>query len=407
MRILFLSPVLPHAQVVSGMINVYQRIKLLSRMGHEVGLACFTKREDQSYLPALRPLLYEFEMLPQPSQNYYLRPDWFDRIFNPLPQEFRRAFHPAMQRLVGQMVDRSHYDVVIAEFTIMGQYLYRNPWLSAVRRVISCHSCLSAASRKAFRMRPYTPEALARRLVWDQLNRYEFALYRSADLVLTLTAEERMELLRHDPDLRVGVVPYGVDVDFYKPHPSRPAEEAIVYTGYFAQEPNRDAFNWFIRMVWPGLKARHPQLKFYVVGQGVTPDMLDAARRDPNLVITGAVDDVSPYLNRARVYVCPIRLGSGFRGKVLQAMAAGIPVVATTLAAEGIPAQTGHNILLADTPHTMGESINLLLQDGGLRRTIAANARDMVVRRFAWKQCVDRLDLMLRGMSVKHVPVPL
>jgi glycosyltransferase involved in cell wall biosynthesis len=135
--------------------------------------------------------------------------------------------------------------------------------------------------------------------------------------------------------------------------------------------------------------------------------MLEAARRDPNLVITGAVDDVSPYLNRARVYVCPIRLGSGFRGKVLQAMAAGIPVVATTLAAEGIPAQTGHNMLLADTPHTMEESINLLLQDGGLRRTIAANARELVVRRFAWNQCVDRLDQMLREMSVKHVPVPL
>jgi len=147
-------------------------------------------------------------------------------------------------------------------------------------------------------------------------------------------------------------------------------------------------------------------LKFYVVGQWVTPDMNDVARREPNLIITGAVDDVSPYLSRARIYVCPIRLGSGFRGKILQAMAAGIPVVATTLAAEGIPAQTGHNILLADTPHTMGESINLLLQDGGLRRTIAANARDLVVRRFAWSQCVERLDHMLREMSVKHVPVP-
>lgn len=407
MRILIISPVLPYAQVVSGMINVYQRIKLLARMGHEVGVACFAKPEDHVHIAALRPLLFELETLPPVSQNYYLRPDWFDRIFNPLPREFRRAYHPAMQKLVGQMVDRSHYDVAIAEFTIMGQYLYRNPWLSAVRRVISCHSCLSAAARKAIQMQPYSVDALVRRLDGDRLNRYEFELYRSADLVLTLTAEERMELLRHDPDLRVGVVPYGVDVEFFKPHPNRVAEEAIVYTGYFAQEPNRDAFNWFNRTVWPDLKARHPHLKFYVVGQGVTPDMVDAARRDPNLVITGAVDDVSPYLNRARVYVCPIRLGSGFRGKVLQAMASGVPVVATTLAAEGIPAQTGHNILLADTPHTMAESINLLLQDGGLRRTIAANARDLVVRRFAWTQCVDRLDRMLREMSVKHVPVPL
>lgn len=407
MKILFLSPVLPHAKVVSGTINVYQRIKLLSRKGHEVGLACFASPEDHAYVPAVRSLLHEFEMMPAPSRHYYLRPDWFDRIFNPLPPEFQHAFHPAMRKLVGRMVDRSHYDVVIAEFTIMGQYVYRNPWLSAVRRVISCHSCLSSASLKACRMRPYAPDVWVRRLGWDRLRRYEFDLYRSADLVLTLTAEERMELLRHDPDLRVGVVPYGVDVDFFKPHPSRSAEEAIVYTGYFAQEPNRDAFHWFLEAVWPNLKKCHPHLKFYVVGQGVTSDMAEAARRDPHIVVTGAVDDVNPFLNRSRVFVCPIRMGSGFRGKILQAMAAGIPVVATTLAAEGIPAQTGHNMLLADTPHTMTEAVNLLLQDGGLRRTLAANARDLVVNRFAWGHCVDRLDQMLSAMSVKHVPVPL
>jgi glycosyltransferase involved in cell wall biosynthesis len=290
------------------------------------------------------------------------------------------------------MVERSHYDVAVAEFTVMGQYLYRNPFLPAVRRVISCHSCLTTSTAKAAQLAPRRWGSLRKRLLLPRLRRYEFALYRSADLVLTLTAEEKLDLLRYEPDLRIGVVPYGVDVDHFRPKRGTGEGPSLVFTGYYRQEDNRDAVGWFARSVWPVLRDRWPALTWYVVGSGPTREIAELGRRDPRIVVTGEVEDVAPYLARARVYVCPMRLGTGFRGKILQAMAAGVPVVATTLAAEGIPAQTGESMLLADTAHTQIEAINLLLGEPSLRRRIASKARELAVSRFAWSRCVDLLE---------------
>lgn len=383
------------------MINIYQRIRLLAERGHEVGLATFLAPEEERLVASIRPYVQDLEFVRVPRHPHTVRDLILGRILG-LPGEFAHVRHAGMQRLVGRMVDRTHYDVVVAEFSAMGQYLYWNPFLPAVRRVISCHSCLTTALRKAVRLRPYSPVSWYHGLRLQRLRQYEFALYRSADLILTLTAEERLDLLKYDPDLRIGVVPYGVDVEHFQPHPVLSSEESICFVGYFAQEQNRDAFHWFVRTTWPRLKARHPGLKFYVVGSGATRAMYDVARRDPKIVVTGPVEDVVVHLNRAKIFVCPIRMGTGFRGKILQAMAAGVPVVSTALAAEGIPAQTGHNILLADTPHTIEESVNLLLSDSGLRRTITANARDLVVRRFAWSQCVNLLEQVLREVTRKE-----
>lgn len=397
MKVLVLSSVLPHAHVVSGHINVYHRIRLLAQRGHEIGLAAFMDEADRIHVPDLQKYLVDLETLPRPVPGLTPIPRW-ERLFNRMPPEFYNVYHPEMQKLVGNMVENGRYDVVVAEFTTMGQYLYRNPFLPAVRRVISCHSCQTSSLRKAIHMHPYSLSSLWHRWTLGRLQDYEFALYRNADLVLTLTAEERLDLLRYDPDLRVAVIPYGVDMEEFHPDPQGQPEESIVYTGYFAQEQNRDAFFWFTRTVWPTLKERHPGLKLYVVGRAPSREMQDVARSDPRIVVTGEVEDISAYLHRALIYVCPIRMGTGFRGKILQAMAAGVPVVSTTLAAEGIPVQNGQNMLLADTPHTMEAAVSLLLSDSTLRRFVAANACDLVARRFAWDSCVGRLDAVLKGI---------
>ena len=107
---------------------------------------------------------------------------------------------------------------------------------------------------------------------------------------------------------------------------------------------------------------------------------------------TNEVPDVSDYLAKAAVFVCPIRMGKGQRGTVLEAMAAGVPVVSTSLAAEGISAQSGHNILLADTPHTMREGICLLLDEPALSTAIAERGRQLATTKYSWPRCVDRLE---------------
>ena len=394
MKILFVSPTLPHAQVISGSIIVHNRIKLLAQRGYEVALACFMGPGDETYVPDLKPMMRQMEFVQRPRRPGRVRR--FVDYFAGLPAPFSDVESDAMQRLVGFMVERYHYDVVLAEFAVMGQFLYRNPYLPATRRIISCHSCLTMAFQKAMDLQRHSLQAWRKRLVLKRLQEFEFGAYRNADLTLALTSQERLDLLKYEPNLRIAVIPYGVDVEHYQPRPQQDSEESLVFTGYYSDEPNRDAVMWFAHTVWPGLRARHPNLRFYVIGRNPTSDIRELSRKDPRIEITGEVADVAPYLARARIYICPMRMGTGFRGKILQAMASGVPVVSTTLAAEGISAENGSNIILADTPHVMAESIDMLLADADLRRAVARNARDMVVKRFSWQHCVDKLEDVLR-----------
>lgn len=384
MKILFLTKLLPHPLGISGSIIIYNRIRYLVECGHEVSLLSFMRPEDEPYVAGIRALVTELELLPAPQAESLLKRLAY-QLFSTTPSPFREMRSWAMRRRVGAMVERTHVHVIIAEFSAMGQYLYRNPYLPAVRRIISCHECCTKAFATAIRFHRWSPAGLMKRIGFNQVQQYEFAMYRNVDHVLVLTPQERYVLLNYAPNLHVTVVPHGVDVDYYSPVPMVEREESLIFVGYYFNESNRDAVHWFVRSVWPQLKKTHPHLKFYIVGRGATSSIRDLARRDPQIVVTGEVQDIRPYLARARAFICPIRMGSGFRAKILEAMASGVPVVSTSLGAEGIPAGGGEILLLADTPAQMLKCIRLLLMDADLGATMAAKARELVVNRFARK----------------------
>ncbi len=397
MKLLFITPTLPHSRVFSGSIVIHHRMRLLAQRGYTLGLATFLKPGDESFLDEVRAFAPEIETRPfppPPSPQRNLR----CQVFGPVPWPLCRFYDPQMSACIGEMIARSRYDAAIAEFTAMGQYLFENPYLPAVRRVISVHGCVATALRKSIQVAPYSLPSLWKRLALSRIEPWEMALYRSADLVLTLTEEERQELLAGEPNVRTAVSPYGVDVDRFRPLPGgdEAREEAICFTGFFRDEPNCDAVLWFVEKVWFPLRKRFPKLKFYVIGSSPPPSIVEWGKRNLGIIVTGEVNDMAPYLARCLIYVCPLRIGVGFSGKILQAMSAGLPVVATSRSAQGFPVEPGHNIMLADTPHLMIENISLLLADRVLRAKIADRAREMIVTRFNWPRCVDTLESALR-----------
>ncbi|MFH0954371.1 MAG: glycosyltransferase [Verrucomicrobiota bacterium] len=401
MKILFISTRLPHAKVVSGHLIVYQRVRRLVERGHQVGLAVFAREDDAAHLADVRPMVCELDVVPSPQRQPVGR-RLLDNLFRPVPSRFAAFRSADMFRRVGDMVERSRYDAVVAEFGVMGQYLNQNPYLPAVRKIISVHQCYTLASQKALDLPGYSMLALREWFGLQRLQKYEFEMYRSADRILVLSSEVRYGLLSFAPDLQVMVIPSGVDTVYFHPADRPTKELALVFTGYYSDEPNRDAVIWFCHTVWPRLKSKYPDLTFYVVGPEPTPAMLELARRDPRIIITGEVDDIRPYLAKARVFVCPNRLGSGMRGKILQAMACGVPVVSTMLGAEGIPLQMGENGFLADQPSIMAQYIDLLLSDPTLQTSVARHAREMVAERFSWDRGVDQLEHLLGDVAARR-----
>jgi len=395
-KVLFVTPQLPHSRVLSGHRIVYERIRRLAARGHEIGVACFDRTGDGAAAAEWDGVLRELERVPPESAGGGGRlAAWIEGV----PSPFRDVRSAAMARRIGDMVERTRYDVVVAEFSVMAPFLHWNPWLPAVRRVVSVHQCETVASRKRAELLGYTPAGLWERRRRERLQRYEFGLYRAADCVLVLTPQERYQLLQYAPDLRTVVIPSGVDTARFRPAERAAPPDGLIFTGYYSHEQNRDAVRWFLANVWPRVRVRHPNLFFYIVGPDPPPDIRDSPWKDPRIIVTGEVDDVRPYLQRAAVFVSPTRMGSGMRGKLLEAMASEVPVVTTTVGVEGIPVQPGGDCLLADSADVMVEQVCLLLEDEPLRQRIARRGRDLVLRRLSWDRSVERLEATLAGLT--------
>ena len=395
MKILFLSRVLPHPLGNSGSVIIYRRIRFLLEHGHEVGLLSVVDESERERACDVQPLLSEMELV---HSNDGFNAALQRRIRGSM-HPFCLAWHPAIPEQLARLVERSGYQVVIAEFTTMGQYLSGQPLLPAVRRVLSCHESPTAYYRKSIQLQPWSAASIYKRFNMRRLKRFEFGLYRAADHVLTLTAHDRHTLLAGASNLKVTVVPHTVDVGYFSGAPALASpENALVFIGCYSLGSNRDAVHWFARAVWPKLKRRFPDLVFYVVGREPTPDILELGRRDSRIVVTGEVEDIRPYLGRAKVFLCPIRMGSGLRPKIMEAMAAGVPVVSTSLGAEGIPSWNGDALLIADTAEQFVRGVALLLSDSGLCKKLVDAARRLVSSGFDLARGSDALDRVIHDV---------
>jgi glycosyltransferase involved in cell wall biosynthesis len=396
MKILILSNRLPHQNVAGGCRLVHQRIRQLIERGHQVGLASFVTAENEKLIPRVRDSLHEFEFVPIRERRLSVRM-FHDYVSASLPAIFWKNHSKSMMRTVGDMVERTKYDVVIAEFGEMGMYLYRNPYLSAVKKIVSCHRCLTTTFSKYVETSG-VPPALRMKSASQLriLEKYEFEMYRTMDHILTLTAEDRFTLLNYAPQLPISVIPPGIDMDYLDREPAaKPDHPIVMMCGYFSNKSNHDGALWFAHEVWPRLARNHSTLRYYIVGDGTSAELQRLAHRDKRIVVTGAGNDLRPYREQASIFINPMRLSSGLRIKALEAMATSLPVVSTSLGVAGIPAQNGVNCFIADTPQLFAESIEWLLNDPKLATSMGQTAKKMVKNKYSMRSTTSELEQVL------------
>lgn len=212
---------------------------------------------------------------------------------------------------------------------------------------------------------------------------------RSAGSIFTSTADMEV-MLATRPAKPACVVPNGVDLDYFHPVADEPERSTVVFTGAINYRPNTDAVAFFVRDVMPRLLRLKPSTKFVVVGQGA-PDWL-LRMSDTNVEFTGAVSDVRPYLARAAVVIAPLRVGSGTRLKILEALAMEKPVVATSIGCEGLAMVDGEHLVVADDPQSFAEETARLMSDRKLAAELGRSGRVLTERDYSWSVIVHRLE---------------
>jgi glycosyltransferase involved in cell wall biosynthesis len=295
------------------------------------------------------------------------------------------------ERIAALLADRSSYDLAVLEHfwcapyhariaprakrTVLDLHNIESEWHEGCGRVAGCLH--SAAHRRFARA--------AARLERQWLPRFS--------LLLAASAEDAARAGVIAPGARIAVYPNTIP---YIEQPERSPEDVIAFSGTLDYEPNRTAVRYFAESIWPILRERLPKLRWLLIGRNP-----DAVARyisgDPRIESTGAVADAIPELARAKVAVVPLLSGSGTRLKIIEAWAAGTPVVSTGLGAEGLPARQGENILLADGADSFAAAVLGLLASAAERERIAAAGRRAYERELTWNAAWQALDTALAG----------
>jgi glycosyltransferase involved in cell wall biosynthesis len=193
-------------------------------------------------------------------------------------------------------------------------------------------------------------------------------------------------------------VPTGVDIETFTPPKDRAFEHKadLVFVGSMDWLPNIDGCNHFVREILPLIRKKRPDCTLAIVGRSPGSGILEMARADSRILVSGTVPDIRPYFWGSSVSIVPLRIGGGTRLKIYEAMAAQAPIVSTSIGAEGLPVIHGRNLFLADTPEAFAQHCVELLDSETARREMAQNAYEMVSSRFSWENAARIFEGILR-----------
>ena len=391
MRILMLAHRIPYPPYTGDKTRAYHIARHLARR-HELDLAFFVDdHADLGGVDALRQLVGHVQ---------------FARIWKPwsllkglggmvagrsLSEPYFRSL--ALRRQVVARFRERGYDLVYASSSPMAQYA-RSLGLPVVMDFVDVDS--DKWSQYGRHSRP--PLSWLYRTEGRRLQAAEAAIARWASLCVLATAAEESLLRSFAPWAKTAVVANGIDLDYFRPVEGRASSPAVIFTGAMDYLPNVDAVCYFCDEILPRVRRVLPETRFYIVGLNPTAEvrrLADAA----SVVVTGTVPDVRPYYERASVCVAPLRMGRGVQNKVLQAMAVGMPVVASSVAQRGLEAEAGRHLHVEDDPADFASRITSLLTSREDRLAMGRRARAFVEAHHAWDSSCARLEAMIRSIG--------
>lgn len=269
-------------------------------------------------------------------------------------------------------------------------------WIEGLRievpKVIILYDVVSLLYRRIYEKKRLKMERLEAFFAWRKMMRYEKRAIRQFDRCVVLSRNDLEALRALVPDCEAAIVPNGVDAGYFTPQESLPEEPgSLVFTGAMCWYPNEDAMLWFGGEVLPLIRMRHPRARLSIVGADPRPPV--AALHDgEKIVVTGYVEDVRRYIARSALCVAPIRVGSGTRIKILEAMAMGKAVVSTSIGCEGLDVTDGENILVADSPEDFAACVCRLLEDPALARSLGRSGRRLIEEKYSYGFLAGRMD---------------
>lgn len=394
-RVLYLTQVLPYPLNTGARVRQYYVLRHLARK-HEVTLVSFVRDDDKpEHIAHLKTVCHAVHTVPM------VRSRWRDGraalkgILTRIPIVIARDEIAPMQQTLARLMASESFDVVHADQVSMSKYGLQG---RGSRRVLDLHNAMYLVTERlaAHETNPikrviYQREARA-------LARYEAELCARYDQVTFVTDEDRklieQQITRWGvriPDRRFTTIPICIDPSDKQPIQPAAQPQRITAMGVMFWPPNAEGVLWFAQEIWPRIHAQQPHLTFTVVGKN-PPEYLTQLHGEQGIEILGYVPDVKTILAETAAFVVPLRAGGGMRVKILDTWSWGLPIVSTSIGAEGIEIRDGENILIANEPDSFSAAVLRAVTEPELNQRLRINGRRWVEEKYNWKIIYEAWD---------------
>lgn len=395
--LLFITTELPYPPVKGGVIVSWNLLKHLSSH-YRVSLITLLKEDDRSNEAEMMTKLdlddyFGLELDIPRSPSVVLK-----SYMQGVPINFIRKYSTVIKEKIETVIDQ--FDYVLVDHYEMFQYIPEN---ARSKVILNQHNAEFVMWQRYSELSKNPLKKLVTGLEARRIKAQEKDFCTRADLVVAFPNDtEILKEVTNGKGRFQQIVPCGDEYNLDFPDINYDhTEEALVFIGSLNWEANRDGLVWFIQEGWPKLKAQHPDLKFYVVGGNPPPEMVELVNKYPGIELTGFVDDLEDYYTKCKVFVSPLRFGSGIKIKVVNAMLRGIPTVTTPIGTEGMPVENGKNIFSSMDIDDMVEYCSRLLTDRTRWESMRDESRIFAANHFSWAKQIEKINHQLLAMNGK------
>jgi len=326
---------------------------------------------------------------------------YLGNFFSPLPHSISKYCRPEVAKHIREVLGTKSYDVILCDFLTPAPVI---PFDLCIPVVLFTHN-VEAMIWKRHRDVATSP-------IWRFVFKREYEKMKQTELhylnksthVLTVSDADTAMFAVDIDRAKITTISTGVDIEYFQPMSPIGNEEpdSLVFTGSMDWMPNVDGITYFVEQILPMIRQQRPKVTLWVVGRKPERRVQALAEADPCIFVTGRVEDIRPYIAKGAVYVVPLRVGSGTRLKIFEAMAMGKAVVSTTIGAEGLPVTNGVDIVLADEPDRFASEVCRLLESAPERKRIGESARTLVEKKYSWGVVAKEVENVLRLHSLSQ-----
>lgn len=377
MRILYVTQGFPEPRMAGGQIAAYYNVLQLARAGHDVTVHSLVDASSRTGPGRIAEIarVVPFEGVPPNSLANYAA-----NLLDPLPWPIRRYASREFASRTADLAASDDCDLVLFNSLHSATAL---PAVRAATRapcLLVAHNVQSTIMRLYAEFQPGPARRLYASLQWRKMLSFERRACAEFDLVTAYSDVDRSELEALAPGAHVRAIPLRLDV---RSIAEGSAEEDLdlLFVGYLGWAPNLDSLRWFLDAIFGLVGERRPETELTIAGAGAPPWVEEAADGSENVRFLGPVEGVHNLFRRSRVLVVPLRIGSGVRVKIIEAMAAGRAVVSTSKGCEGLDVSPGRHLEIADTPEAFADAVVALLESPGRRAELGERGRRRALER--------------------------